>query len=180
MPGWPRLQPTAGSRGNTVTIVSILALFRRLPAHTGVRLRILSFVLAAAIVPTAVAMRAPVQTRPVSPNRFTAAPVAQPPERSIVGTLDSVDPRTMQIVVNTSTGKQTLHLQTGATIRQGAKTVKASELPSHKGERVKVRYRETAGVQQAEWIVVASPTSPRKPKHTEPDGGPRAPLPAAR
>ncbi|MEN3340451.1 MAG: hypothetical protein V7647_4127 [Acidobacteriota bacterium] len=160
--------------------MSILALYRRLPAHTGVRLRILILLLAVAVVPTAMAMRAPVERAQVSRGRFAPAAAAQPPERSIVGTLDSVDAKTMQIVVSTATGKQTLHLQTGATIRQGAKTVKASELSSHKGERVKVRYRETAGVQQAEWIVVASPAAPRKPKHTEPDPSSRAPLPPAR
>ena len=98
-------------------------------------------------------------------------PVAQPPERSVVGTLDSIDLKAMQIVVTSPAGKQTLHLQTGVTIRQGAKTVKASELAAHKGERVKVRYRETAGVQQAEWIVLASPTPPHKPKHAEPERG---------
>ena len=94
----------------------------------------------------------------------------------MVGTLDNVDIKTMQIVVTSPAGKQTLHLQTGVTIRQGAKTVKTSELSAHKGERVKVRYRETAGVQQAEWIVLASPTAPHKPKHTEPEAAAREPL----
>jgi hypothetical protein len=163
----------------TVTIVSILALFRRLLAYDGVRLRILSLLLAVAVVPTALAMRAPAQIPQASPRRFASAPAAQPPERSIVGTLDSVDSKTMQIVVGSAAGKQTLHLQTGATIRQGAKTVKASELPAHKGERVKVRYREIAGVQQAEWIVLASATSPRKPKHADSDTATR-PLPSSR
>lgn len=82
----------------------------------------------------------------------------QPPERSLVGTLDQVDASATQIVVKTTTGKQSFVLQTGATIRQGSKTIKASELGAHKGERVKVRYREAAGgVRRAEWIIVASP-----------------------
>ena len=81
----------------------------------------------------------------------------QPPERSLVGTLDQVDRDATGFVVKTSTGKQRFLLQNGATIRQGSKTIKASELASHKGERVKVRYREAAGEQRAEWIVVASP-----------------------
>ena len=52
-----------------------------------------------------------------------------------------------------------LALQSGATIRQGSKTIKAADLAAHKGERVKVRYRESAGERRAEWIVVASPPS---------------------
>ena len=82
-----------------------------------------------------------------------------PPERSLVGTLDQVDGDATQFVVKTSTGTQRFLLQNGATIRQGSKTIKASELASHKGERVKVRYREAAGQSRAEWIVVASPPS---------------------
>lgn len=160
--------------------MSIFTRFRRLPAHHGIRLRVLSVALAAAIVPTAMAMRAPVETIQLPPSRFAPTAVAQPPERSVVGTLDNVDIKTMQIVVTSPAGKQTLHLQTGVTIRQGAKTVKTSELAAHKGERVKVRYRETAGVQQAEWIVLASPTAPHKPKHTEPDAAAREPLPGSR
>jgi hypothetical protein len=119
--------------------------------------------LAAALPPTVLAVGAQGQTAPAMPRAFTPTAVSQPPERSVVGTLDAVDPKTMQIVVGSPTGKQTLHLQTGATIRQGSKIVKPSELAAHKGERVKVRYRESGGVQQAEWIVLASPPV-KKPK----------------
>ena len=83
----------------------------------------------------------------------------QPPERSMVGTLDQVDDQASAFVVKTTNGKQRFVLQNGATIRQGSKTIKASELASHKGERVKVRYRESSGERRAEWIVVASPPS---------------------
>ena len=170
----------AGPLPGIVTIVTIFARFRRLPARHGVRLRIVTIALAAAIVPSALAMRAPAETMQATPSRFAATPVAQPPERSVVGTLDSIDLKAMQIVVTSPAGKQTLHLQTGVTIRQGAKTVKASELAAHKGERVKVRYHETAGVQQAEWIVLASPTPSHKPKHAEPEPAGREPLPGSR
>ena len=90
-----------------------------------------------------------------------AAPAVreQPPERSLVGTLDQVDDHAAEFVVKTASGKQRFVLQDGATIRQGSKTIKASELAAHKGERVKVRYRESAGVRRAEWIVVASPSA---------------------
>jgi hypothetical protein len=84
---------------------------------------------------------------------------AQPPERSLVGTLEQVDDQAAEFVVKTANGQQRFVLINGATIRQGSKTIKASELASHKGERVKVRYREASGERRAEWIVVASPPS---------------------
>jgi hypothetical protein len=83
----------------------------------------------------------------------------QPPERSMVGTLEQVDDQATEFVVKTASGKQRFLLQSDATIRQGSKTIKATELAAHKGERVKVRYREAAGERRAEWIVVASPPS---------------------
>jgi hypothetical protein len=108
-----------------------------------------------------------VATRVVRPASVAAyagvdapAPAAsgQPPERSLVGTLDQVDSEATAFVVKTDKGKQTFVLQSGATIRQGSKTIKAADLAAHKGERVKVRYREAEGVRRAEWIVVASPS----------------------
>ena len=93
---------------------------------------------------------------------WAAPEIEQPPERSVVGTLDQVDAAATAIIVKTPAGKQTFALQNGATIRQGSKTIKASELGAHKGERVKVRYRDVGGVHRAEWIVVATPARPRK------------------
>jgi hypothetical protein len=91
-----------------------------------------------------------------------ASRIEQPPERSLVGTLDQVDPQATEFIIRTTSGKQRFVLESGATIRQGSKTIKASELAAHKGERVKVRYRESGGVRRAEWIVVASPARKSK------------------
>ena len=99
---------------------------------------------------------------PLGSAGHDATPADQPPERSMIGTLDQVDADATEFVVKTTTGKQRFVLQNGATIRQGSKTIKASELASHKGERVKVRYREASGERRAEWIVVASPPSKAK------------------
>jgi hypothetical protein len=90
-------------------------------------------------------------------DRDESAQTQPPPERSMVGTLEQVDDQATGFVVKTANGKQRFILQNGATIRQGSKTIKASDLASHKGERVKVRYRESSGERRAEWIVVASP-----------------------
>jgi hypothetical protein len=83
------------------------------------------------------------------------------PERSVVGTLDRVDPPTA-IVVKTSSGRQTFALDKGVTIRQGSRVISLPELARHKGERVKVRYRDVGGVHRAGWVVVASPAPPRR------------------
>ena len=98
----------------------------------------------------------------LTPVDRAASAVEQPPERSVVGTLDQVDAAATAIIVKTPSGKQTFALQDGATIRQGSKAIKVSELGAHKGERVKVRYRNVGGENRAEWIVVASPPSSKK------------------
>ena len=107
------------------------------------------------------AMRAPVGH---SAELAVLAASPQPPERSVVGTLEHVDAAAANLVVKTATGQQTFTLQSDATIRQGSKTIKASELAAHKGERVKVRYRDVSGIHRAEWIVVATPARHAKGK----------------
>lgn len=88
---------------------------------------------------------------------------AQSADQSVVGTLEQIDAAAMQIVVATASGRLTFRVQNGATIRQGSKKLTPAALASHKGERVKVRYRESAGVRRAEWIVLApGPARPQK------------------
>lgn len=92
-------------------------------------------------------------------DRIQAAQV--PSERSVVGTLEQVDLPTA-IVVRTTSGRQTFALEKEITIRQGSRVIKVSELAAHKGERVKVRYRDIKGTHRAEWVVIASPAAPGK------------------
>jgi hypothetical protein len=137
---------------------------------------ILIFVAAAMATSVVVAMRAvhPAVATPVPPlppaiEQPLSLPVAvgqsQPPEKSVVGTLESVSANAAQIVVITSSGKQTFAVDSGAMVRQGSRTIKTADLQSHKGERVKVRYHESGGVKRAAWIVVAAPPSKKgKPK----------------
>lgn len=126
---------------------------------------ILIFVAALMATSVAVAVRA------VHPDDMAVvpppAPVVgqaqqQPPEKSVVGTLESVSANAAQIVVSTTSGKQTFTVDNGATVRQGSRTIKTADLQSHKGERVKVRYRESGGVKRAAWIVVAAPPATAK------------------
>lgn len=126
-------------------------------------MRLTIFLLAITTTSMLVAIRAehPLAAPPAMVEH-DASPVSQPPERSTVGTLDQVDADATEFVVKTPNGTQRFVLQNGATIRQGSKTIKASELASHKGEKVKVRYREASGERRAEWIVVASPSGKAK------------------
>ena len=107
-------------------------------------------------IPTITALAPPVDV-PVEPQ--------QPPEKSVVGTLESVSPGAAQIVVSTTAGRQTFAVENGVMVRQGTRTIKAAELQSHKGERVKVRYRESGGVKRAAWIVLAAPPSKKTKQH---------------
>jgi hypothetical protein len=108
------------------------------------------------------------------PPSMPAVTEQQPPEKAVVGTLESVSAGAAQIVVNTTSGKQTFAVESGAMVRQGSRTIKTSELPSHKGERVKVRYRESGGVKRAAWIVLAAPASSQKKKSPAPPHPPSA------
>jgi hypothetical protein len=122
-----------------------------------VRLTILLLAITTSLLVATRVVRPAAAPADVVVDRIAPAQTQPPPERSMVGTLDQVDDAATGFVVKTPTGKQRFVLQSGATIRQGSKTIKASELASHKGERVKVRYRESSGERRAEWIVVASP-----------------------
>jgi hypothetical protein len=132
-------------------------------------------ILLAALMATSVvvAMRTvhPTALAPIRTIATLAPPVAipveqqQPPEKSVVGTLESVSAGAAQIVVSTSGGNQTFAVESGAMVRQGTRTIKAAELQSHKGERVKVRYHESGGVKRAAWIVLAAPPSKKAKQH---------------
>jgi hypothetical protein len=122
-----------------------------------VRLTILLLAITTSILVATRVVRPAAAPAEVAIDRAEPAQTQPPPERSMIGTLDQVDDSATAFVVKTTNGKQRFVLQNGATIRQGSKTIKASELASHKGERVKVRYRESSGERRAEWIVVASP-----------------------
>ena len=133
----------------------------RCRSNPGARVRLTVIVLTVTTILAPMAVARPA-SRALSRADEAVPALEEPPERSVVGTLDQVDAAATAIVVKTPAGKQTFALQNGATIRQGSKTIKASELGTHKGERVKVRYRDVGGVHRAEWIVVATPVPPRK------------------
>ena len=129
--------------------------------------RILIFVAALIAATVAVAVRTTSHPAATTPVRELAPAVEQqPPEKAVVGTLESVSAGGAQIVVSTAGGRQTFSVDSGAMVRQGSRTIKAADLQAHKGERVKVRYRESGGVKRAAWIVLAAPAPKKARQHT--------------
>ncbi|MEP6918578.1 MAG: hypothetical protein ABJC89_23255, partial [Acidobacteriota bacterium] len=157
----PSADPTVG--GDPIPpVLPRLAPLPKSAGRSGARVRLL--IMAVAVVATATATAfVLLPPRPAAapvPALSAPAPVVlpQPPaERSLVGTLDRVNTAATEFVVNSAAGKQTFHLEPDATIRQGSKTIKPAELAAHKGERVKVRYRENGGARRAEFVVLATP-----------------------
>jgi len=73
---------------------------------------------------------------------------------SITGTLQKVDGQTLTI--QTAKGAETVMLAPTAKIRQGSKTLTASDLTSDTGARVKVTYTSANGQKQAQMVSVSS------------------------
>jgi hypothetical protein len=122
----------------------------------------------AALMATSVAVAMRTTSHPdLTPPARNVAPVVdqQPPEKAVVGTLESVSTGATQIVVSTPDGRQTFTVESGAMMRQGSRTIKAAELQSHRGERVKVRYHESGGVKRAAWIVLAASPAKKAKQH---------------
>lgn len=81
-----------------------------------------------------------------------AAPV-RPQGHSVVGTLAKVNGQ--ELTIQTPKGAETVTLGSRATIRSGAHAMNATDLPSHTGDRVKVRYRQANGQKQAVLVTVS-------------------------
>ena len=96
----------------------------------------------------------------------------KPKAHSVVGTLDKYDSGANSIVVNTGKGTETLSLSSTSAVRMGAKTMSATDLSSHTGDRVKVRYSELNGQRTVQSVqiqgkpaakqVAASKSAPKK------------------
>ena len=110
---------------------------------------------AAAVLVAASTYAAPAQatkTTKATTAKTTAAP--KPKAHSVVGTLDKYDSGANSIVVNTGKGTETLSLSSSSAVRMGAKTMSASDLSSHTGDKVKVRYSEANGQRTVESVQV--------------------------
>lgn len=108
--------------------------------------------------------RSPEPGAPAVPSRSPARPAAlvSPGEKSIIGTLEKYDPATRQLTLNLGKSSLAFRVTTDATVRQGSRRLKAEELATHRGVRVKLRYSESAGQRRADWIVLAPPPRPAR------------------
>ena len=105
-----------------------------------------SFALAsAAFLIAATTYAGPAQAPTGSTKSSTAKTAPKAKAHSIVGTLDKYDSGTNVIVVNTGKRTETLTLSADSSVRMGASKMAASDLGSHTGNRVKVRYVDTNG-----------------------------------
>ena len=91
--------------------------------------------------------------------KTTAAP--KPKAHSVVGTLDKYDSGANSIVVKTGKGTETLSLSSTSAVRMGAKTMAASDLSSHTGDRVKVRYSESSGQNTVQSVQIEGKPAPK-------------------
>jgi hypothetical protein len=76
-----------------------------------------------------------------------------PRAHSLVGTLEKVDGQTL--TVKTSTGAQSVMLESSTHITQSGKAIQAAQLSGDTGSRVKVRYTEANGQKQAQMVTVS-------------------------
>lgn len=81
-----------------------------------------------------------------------AAPV-RARAHAVVGTLEKVDGQALTI--QTPKGEETVTLGSRATIRSGAHAMTATDLSSHTGDRIKVRYRQANGQKQAVLVTLS-------------------------
>ena len=83
---------------------------------------------------------------------------AKAKSESITGTLQRVDGQTLTI--QTAKGAETVMLAPSSQLRQGSKTLAATDLTADTGSRVKVTYIESNGRKMAQSVSVSSAAQP--------------------
>ena len=124
---------------------------------------------AAAVLVAASTYAAPAQATKATKStaaKTTTAP--KPKTHSAVGTLDKYDSGANTIVVKTAKGTETLSLSSTSAVRMGAKTMSASDLSSHTGDRVKVRYSESSGQNTVQSVQIEGKPAPKQVATSKP------------
>ena len=125
--------------------------------------------LAAAVLMAASAYAAPAQaTKATTKTAAAKTTAAKPKAHSVVGTLDKYDSGANTIVVNTGKGTETLSLSSTSAVRMGAKTMTMSDLSSHTGDRVKVRYSESNGQRTVQSVQIQGKPAARQVASSKP------------
>lgn len=123
----------------------------------------MTWLVGVAVLSGAVAAGAATQGAKASPAGAPAkvaqkaqAPKSEAPrEQTISGPVAAYDASTNTLTIKTATGDQTVTVGAGTRIREGAKTLKASDLSGLVGRNVKARCRESGGKLTATSIAVA-------------------------
>jgi hypothetical protein len=127
-----------------------------------------TFALAAAAVLVAASTYAAPPQATAKKTTTKSAATAKPKAHSVVGTLDKYDSGANTIVVNTGKGSETLTLSSTSAVRMGAKTMSASDLSSHTGDRVKVRYAESNGERTVQSVQIEGKPAPKQVATSKP------------
>ena len=75
---------------------------------------------------------------------------------SAAGKLAKFDPAAKMLTLSTAKGEESFTLGPNATIREGSKTIAASDLANLAGHQVKVRYSEAGGQKTVESVMVSA------------------------
>jgi CO dehydrogenase/acetyl-CoA synthase alpha subunit len=119
--------------------------------------RTLATALVAALALTTTMSAAPAQSTTSKSSTKSASHASH--AQSLVGTLQKFDESGKTLTVQTSKGSETLPLAPNAKINAGSKTLSASDLATHTGAKVKVRYTESNGQKMAESVTLADSSS---------------------
>ena len=116
--------------------------------------------------------RSPEPAPPAVPHILPQqAPAAVPGQQSVIGTVEKYDPAARLLTVNLGKTAVAFYVTSDATIRQGSRRIRAAELTTHHGVRVKLRYSVSAGQRRADWIMLApAPRAARPAKPAAPLG----------
>lgn len=87
---------------------------------------------------------------------------------SATGTIEKFDAASNTLTVKTSTGDENFMLGTSAKLNHGSKAIKAEDLGSLTGDKVKVHYSEASGMKTATSVMVSSATKAKSSKSTTP------------
>lgn len=87
---------------------------------------------------------------------------------SATGTIEKFDAASNTLTVKTSAGEENFALGTSAKLNHGSKAIKAEDLGSMTGDKVKVHYTEASGTKTATSVMVSSATKAKSSKSTTP------------
>jgi len=96
------------------------------------------------------------QTASKSTHKGTSGTAAKSTSHSATGTIEKFDAASNMLTIKTSSGEENFTLGTSAKVNHGSKSLKAEDLGSMSGDKVKVHYTEANGTKTATSVMVSS------------------------